>query len=171
MWEKIFFHDWASLGRTAIATTVTYIVLVALLRIAGQRVLAKWYAFDLIVTVALGSTFDVLAKEVTVAQSVVGFIMLILLQFSIAWLIVRKGKLRTIVNPPPALVVLHGQYCREAMIRHRVDEADVRAAIRSRGRSAVEQVDAVVLEPDGSFSVIAKLDRRSASAMIDVQGL
>lgn len=57
------------------------------------------------------------------------------------------------------------------MIRHRVDEADVRAAIRSRGRSAVEQVDAVVLEPDGSFSVIAKLDRRSASAMIDVQGL
>ena len=105
------------------------------------------------------------------AQSVVGFIMLILLQFSIAWLIVRKGKLRTIVNPPPALVVLHGQYCREAMVRHRVDEADGRAAIRSRGRSAVEQVDAVVLEPDGSFSVIAKLDRPSASAMIDVQRL
>jgi uncharacterized membrane protein YcaP (DUF421 family) len=70
MWEKIFFHDWASLGRTAFATTFTYIVLVALLRFAGQRVLAKWYAFDLIVTVALGSTFanGVLAKEVTLAQ-------------------------------------------------------------------------------------------------------
>jgi uncharacterized membrane protein YcaP (DUF421 family) len=31
--------------------------LIVLLRIAGQRTLAKWCAFDLIVTVALGSTF------------------------------------------------------------------------------------------------------------------
>lgn len=40
--------------RTAVSTTASYLILVFLLRIAGPRVLAKWYAFDLIVTVALG---------------------------------------------------------------------------------------------------------------------
>ena len=43
--------------RTAIGTAVTYVALVVLLRIAGPRTLAKWYAFDLIVAVAPGSTF------------------------------------------------------------------------------------------------------------------
>lgn len=53
----ILFQGWTPLLRTAIGTTVTYVALVVLLRIAGPRTLAKWYAFDLIVTVALGSTF------------------------------------------------------------------------------------------------------------------
>ncbi|MGY4235773.1 uncharacterized membrane protein YcaP (DUF421 family) [Bradyrhizobium sp. USDA 4449] len=34
-----------------------YVALVVLRRIAGPRTLAKWYAFDLIVRVALGSIF------------------------------------------------------------------------------------------------------------------
>jgi hypothetical protein len=60
----------------AIGTSATYFALVILLRVAGQRTLAKWYAFDFIVTVALGSTFanGVLSKEAAVAQSVLGFV-------------------------------------------------------------------------------------------------
>jgi uncharacterized membrane protein YcaP (DUF421 family) len=53
--QQIFFQGWDF--RTAIGTSATYIALIALLRIAGQRTLARWHAFDLIVTVALGSTF------------------------------------------------------------------------------------------------------------------
>ena len=52
-------------------TTVTYFCLIILLRFAGQRTLAKWYAFDLIVTVERGSTFanGVLSNSITVTQS------------------------------------------------------------------------------------------------------
>src|SRR3954470_22026221 len=69
MLEQMFFQGWEPLLRTAIGTTATYLALVVLLRVAGQRTLAKWYAFDLIVTVALGSTFanGVLSKDVTIA--------------------------------------------------------------------------------------------------------
>jgi hypothetical protein len=52
MLETIFFQGWQPLLRTAIGTTATYLGLVFLLRVAGQRTLAKWYAFDLILTVA-----------------------------------------------------------------------------------------------------------------------
>lgn len=73
------FQSWDQLLRTIAATAVTYLALIILLRIAGQRTLAKWYAFDLIVTVALGSTFanGVLSKDFTIAQALVGFVELI----------------------------------------------------------------------------------------------
>ncbi len=101
--RQILFHGWEPLLRTAIGTTVTYIALVILLRIAGQRTLAKWYAFDLIVTVALGSTFanSVLSDNISVAQSLVGFVILVGLQFMIAFAVVRWTHLRIIVNPRP----------------------------------------------------------------------
>jgi uncharacterized membrane protein YcaP (DUF421 family) len=112
------------------------------------RTLAKWYAFDLVVTVAFGSTFanGVLSKDVSIAQSVLGFTLLVALQFATAWIIVHKGSFRIVVNPPPALLVRNGQFQQDVM-RHRVDEVDVRAAVRGKGFAGLEQVGAVVLEP------------------------
>lgn len=153
MLEQIFFQGWQPLLRTAIGTSATYLALVVLLRIAGQRTLAKWYAFDLIVTVALGSTFanGVLSKDVAVAQSVVGFVILVGLQFVIAWTVVRWSPMRVIVNPRPTLVLHSGRFVDSAMRQHRVAEADVRAAVRRHGIAELESVGAVILEADGTF--------------------
>src|SRR3954451_5282315 len=117
MLQDVFFQGWEPLLRTAVGTTATYLALVVLLRWAGQRTLAKWIAFDLIVTVALGSTFanGVLSKDVSVAQAIVGFVILIELQFLIAWTVVHWSPLRLIVNPPPTLVLHHGRLVGDAM--------------------------------------------------------
>ena len=165
----IFFQGWAPLLRTAIGTTVTYLALVILLRVAGPRTLAKWYAFDLIVTVALGSTFanSVLCGNITVAQSLVGFVILIGLQFMIALSVAHWSGLRIIVNPQPALLLHQGKFLHETMRRQRVAEADVRAAIRHKGFDSIEDVGAVVLEADGTFSVIKEL-KSGPSAMADI---
>ena len=116
--------------RTAISTSASYLALIVLLRVAGQRTLAKWYAFDLIVTVALGSTFanTVLAKDITVAQAVVGFIILVGLQFVISWIVLHWSPMRQAVNSPPSLVLQDGEFRNDAMRSQRVAEADVRGA-------------------------------------------
>ncbi len=54
------------------------------------------------------------------------------------------------------------------MKRERVTEEEVRAALRSEGVSAVEEVEAVVLETESSFSVIMKPSGDSDSALADV---
>jgi uncharacterized membrane protein YcaP (DUF421 family) len=168
----IIFQGWAPLLRTAIGTTITYIALVVLLRLAGPRTLAKWYAFDLIVTVALGSTFanSVLSGDISVAQSLVGFVILIGLQFIIAFAVAHWSPLRVIVNPQPTLLVHQGELVREAMRSQRVAEADVRAAVRQHGIDRLEDVGAVVLEADGTFSVIRQLGSE-ASALADIPEL
>jgi len=171
--NNFFFHDWTELLRTAAGTTLTYVFLIFMLRIAGQRTLAKWYAFDLIVTVALGSTFanGILFKSISIAQALVDFVILVGLQFSIAWANVRVPHIRGVVNPPPKVALVNGEYRREMMKRNRVAEADVRSAARSHGESQVENIGAVILEPDGTFSVIKELIGSTMSALKDVEGL
>ncbi|MGY4513172.1 DUF421 domain-containing protein [Bradyrhizobium sp. USDA 3650] len=170
---QILFQGWTPLLRTAIGTTVTYVALVVLLRIAGPRTLAKWYAFDLIVTVALGSTFanSVLSGNISVAQSLVGFVILIGLQFIIAFAVAHWSQLRVVVNPQPTLLLHQGRFVHDAMRSQRVAEADVRAAVRQHGIDRVEDVGrAVVLEADGTFSVIRQV-RSDATALADIPEL
>ncbi|HBM44306.1 MAG TPA: DUF421 domain-containing protein, partial [Halomonas sp.] len=54
--EMVFFSGWESLARTLVVGLLAYTVLIVFLRISGNRTLSKMNAFDLIVTVALGST-------------------------------------------------------------------------------------------------------------------
>jgi uncharacterized membrane protein YcaP (DUF421 family) len=53
--DQMFFQIWAEILR-AIVGVLAYIVLILFLRISGKRTLAKLNAFELVVTVALGST-------------------------------------------------------------------------------------------------------------------
>ena len=172
MLQQIFFSGWEPLARTALSTVSAFVILIVLLRMAGPRVLAKWYAFDLIVTVALGSTFanNVLSRDTTVAQAAVGFIVLIGLQFVISWIVLRWSPARIIVNSQPTLIFHDGKFLDEPMRRQRVGEGDIRAAVRQHGQSCLEDIGAIILEADGTFSIIDKI-REPASALEDVPEL
>ncbi len=64
--KNIFFNSWESIYRTAIITVLAYVLLILLLRASGKRTLSKMNAFDLIVTIALGSNLAtvMLSKDV-----------------------------------------------------------------------------------------------------------
>jgi uncharacterized membrane protein YcaP (DUF421 family) len=79
----------------------------------------------------------------------------------------RWSPMRVVVNPQPRLVLLDGEFQNDTMRRQRVAEADVRTAVRQHGFAGLEQVGAVVLEADGTFSVVGKLSG-SRSALADV---
>lgn len=56
------------------------------------------------------------------------------------------------------------------MCRARVTEGELRAALRTQGIARLSDAGAVVLETDGSFSVIRELDEGSNSTLLDVSG-
>jgi hypothetical protein len=88
----MLFDSWAGLGRVLLVGTLAYAALVLLLRVSGKRTLTKLNAFDLVVTVALGSTLAtvLLSKSVALAEGVLALALLIGLQYAIAWLSVRS---------------------------------------------------------------------------------
>jgi uncharacterized membrane protein YcaP (DUF421 family) len=155
--EAIFFNGWSVLGRTLLIGVLAYVSLVFMLRVSGKRTLAKMNAFDLVVTVAIGSTLAtiVLSKSVALAEGLLALALLIGMQFAISWSSTRMPWLRRVVTGEPRLLLRDGTVLDEALRDARVTGEEVRAAVRSAGIGALGDVAAVVLETDGSFSVIA----------------
>ena len=168
--EKIFFNNWNDLLRVLIVGVLAYASLVGFLRVSGKRTLAKMNAFDLVVTVALGSTLAtiLLSKDVALAEGLVALVLLIGLQYGIAWLSTRSRQVESVVKSEPALLLHQGRFLPTAMQRERVTESEVRAAIRSAGIARSEDVAAVVLETDGTFSVIKSSPSAWPSGLKDV---
>ncbi len=166
----MFFDDWFGLLRVLIIGVFAYGALIFLLLASGKRTLSKWNAFDFVVTIALGSTFAtvIISKDVSFAEGVLALGLLIGLQFIITWLSVRFKWMEKLVKAEPTLLFDKGEFLTDAMKRQRVAEGEVRMAIRAKGIAAVEEVEAVVLETDGSFSVIKKSATDSRSALADV---
>jgi len=168
--EKIFFNNWFDLLRVLIVGVLAYASLVAFLRVSGKRTLAKMNAFDLVVTVALGSTLAtiLLSKDVALAEGLLALVLLIGLQFAVAWLSRRSRRVESLVKSEPSLLLHQGRFLPAAMRRERVTESEVQAAIRSKGIARVEEVAAVVLETDGTFSVIKTSPSPWPSSLSDV---
>ncbi|CAN5634407.1 DUF421 domain-containing protein [soil metagenome] len=166
----MFFDGWITLGRTALVGTLAYLSLVLLLRVSGKRTLSQMNAFDFIVTVALGSTLAtvLLSSSVSLARGVLAFAVLIFLQFIITWLSVRSPAVRNLIKAEPTLLVHKGAFLTGAMKQERVTQEEVRAALRAQGIAAVEEVEAVVLETESSFSVVMQPSGESDSALADV---
>lgn len=168
----VVFDGWAGIGRTVVAGVLGYLALVALLRVSGKRTLSKMNAFDLVVTVALGSTLAtiVLSNDVAVAEGVAAYTVLIAMQFVIAWLSVRFPAISRLVKSEPRLLVYQGRLLEAAMRRERVVEAEVLAALRQQGVASLATAAAVVLETDGRFTVISGRDLPAPGVLRDVAG-
>lgn len=156
----MFFNSWDGVWRTLVVGVLAYAALVFLLRVSGKRTLSKMNAFDLIVTVALGSTLAtiLLNKKVALVEGISAFFILIALQYLVAWLSIRSNGFKKLIKSDPKLIFYQGKYLKENIIKERVLEVEILQAARSSGINSMEQVEAVVLETDGSISVIKKSD-------------
>ncbi|WP_046861660.1 DUF421 domain-containing protein [Microvirga massiliensis] len=157
----MFFDTWSGLGRVLVVGTIAYVALVAILRVSGKRTLTKLNAFDLVVTVALGSTLAtvLLSKSVALADGVLALALLVFLQFAITWLSVRSSGFQALVKSEPTLIMHQGRFLDGAMRTQRITREEVMAALRSNGVADAAAIAAVVLETDGSIAVIRSADQ------------
>ena len=167
----MWFDSIDQLVRVVVAGSVAYVVLVAVLRVSGKRTLAKLNAFDLVVTVAFGSTLAtiLLSADVSIAEGVAALALLAVLQFVVALISSRLRFGRRVLTSRPTLLMTNGEYDDDAMRRHRMGPDEIRQAIRASGSGDIRSVAAVVLETDGSLSVIPADKFGDGSALTAVQ--
>ena len=168
-----FIESWESLAWTAFAAAAAYISLVVFLRISGKRTLSKLNAFDLVVTVALGSTLAsvITSDRLPLANGLLALALLIFLQYAVAWANLRAGWFRRVVKSDPTLLVYRGALLEDALRRSRVGRDEILSAARGAGVRRLGELAAVVLEPDGSLSVIAgERPLTEDSTLQDVRG-
>lgn len=158
MSEPIFFDSWQGLLRVLIVGIAAYAALIVMLRGSGKRTLSKMNAFDLIVTVALGSTLAtvLLSNSVPLLEGVLALALLVYLQYAITWLSVRSERFQNLIKAEPTLLVHEGRYLDAALRQQRVTREEIGAALRQSGKTDIAAVTSVVLETDGSMTVIPR---------------
>ncbi len=154
----MFWSNSSDLLRVLILTPLAYAALIVILRISGKRMLSQMSEFDFVVTVAIGSTLAtiVLSKDVVLVEGLAALAMLILLQYLIAWLGARSQRVLNVVQSEPTLLFFQGRFLRRALHAENVSEDAVRAAMRAEGFPREDLVEAVVLEANGSLSVLPR---------------
>lgn len=144
------------LMRVLLVTPVCYLAAVIAIRASGKRSLAKLNAFDLVVTVALGSVLAsiVTSSELSVVTGLVGFALLLVMQVLISAWTAHHTDHDGMVRAEPTLLVRDGELLTDAIRQARLTPFEVFQAIRSSGQGGLDTVAAACLESDGTISVI-----------------
>ena len=157
-WGEMFFQNPQGIIRTLIVGALAYVALVLFLRLSGKRTLAKLNAFDLVVTVALGSTLSaiLLQESIALAEGLTALALLIGAQYLVTYLSVRSSRFAGMVRSEPSLLAKDGAFCQGTMHRQRITRDEALSAIRAQGGRDVDGVEFLVLESDGTISVKLK---------------
>lgn len=157
---------WTDIGLTIVvsvaATVVIYLVLFTLVRVLGARTLANLSTFDFACMIAVGAVVGrtaVLAHP-NLLTGIVALVTLFTLQGVFGFLRARErgGHL---VNPRPVVVVRDGLIDVASMRRVRITEDELRLAVRRAGLPGLAAVGLVVLEQNGTLSVVRAGEREA----------
>lgn len=168
----MWFDSWPEILRVLIVGSVSYTAVVALLRASGKRTLGQLNAFDFIVTVAFGSTLAtiLLNSDVAFLEGLTALVLLVGLQFVIAWTSAHIPGARSAVTSRPVSLVVSGELQHAQLRRNRLSESEVLQAVRAAGFGDLAGIAAVVLETNGTISVLPTNKLGSGSALHGVPG-
>jgi len=163
----IYFHGWSSVLRVVLMSGLTYVLVIALLRIFGSQALAKMSAYDLVVTITLGSLVAniALTSSFSISDGLAAILTFLILQELTRRLQKRFTRVHHFVRERPRLLVWDGRFIGENLEHNQVTEDEVRAAVRRTGLLSMTQVQGVVLENDGEWSVIPRSEAPDLSAL------
>jgi uncharacterized membrane protein YcaP (DUF421 family) len=162
-----FFNGWAHLLRAVLSAAGIYIVIIAAIRIFGQKSLAKMSGYDMIVTVALGSLVAALplTTSVSLADAVAAAVTFLTLQQITRYFQARYRRVHTLVRERPLLLLWNGRLLEDRMLDSDISADEVRAAVRRSGILSLKQVRAAILENDGEWSIIPQSHAPDISAL------
>lgn len=155
----MLWNSWESVLKILTVGVTSYAGLLLILRVSGKRTLSKLNAFDLIVTVTVGSMLatTILSPDVSLIGGLTAIGLLVSLQLGVTFLSVRVPPFKRFVKASPTLLVENGSMLNDALRREGVTRGEVLQAVRSAGRASLHGIY-VVLETNGEVSVVDGTD-------------
>ena len=154
--EQLLNLDPLSLGVVVLRTVTVYLVLLALLRIAGKRELGQMTPFDLVVLLVISNAVQnaMVGPDTSLTAGLLAAFTLVALNWLVDRFVLRSAWLRQRAIGTPTLLVHEGQFIRDNLRREGIVEDEVLQALREHGVDDVADVKLAVLEVDGTISVI-----------------
>ena len=150
-----------------IATRVlfAYVVLLALMRFSGKRVVSEAGARDFVVALIIGDLIDDLMwAEISAAEFTAATGGIVLMGLVVALAAYASPAAATVLEGRPRLVLRDGMPVRSGMRAERLNEKELAALLRGQGfeRERWAEVDRAWLEINGELSVAPRDESRPA---------
>jgi len=156
--DHFLFNGWAPLIHIAIVGLVGYVTLILFLRLSGKRTLSRMNAYDMVMTMALGSvlTKAMLTKEQSVAETVFAISILIFFQYAVSFAAYHWRWAAFLAAPSPTVLFHDGRFLQAALKKERVRQSEVEDTVKEKGLADMKMVDTVILAANGELSVLVK---------------
>ena len=155
-----WFTGWDSFGDVLLSAFLFYFLIVILVRLIGKRTTAQLNNFDWIINITVGSlaASGILLDKVPALNAAGAIIVIALLQFVLTWLAVRSDFVTKLIKASPTMLTHKGNVLRESMLGSRISQAELYSVLRAHGITDVKDANWVILESDGSMTVLPRSD-------------
>jgi uncharacterized membrane protein YcaP (DUF421 family) len=168
--HRLLFGDASPLflAEVALRAAITYVGVVAVMRTLGARVAGQFTLFEISVSVVIAAAIGVPLQSgdrgILPAMVLVG--VLLLLQRLLAEVGVRHRRVQTLVSGDVALLVSAGSLQLDAMRANAISRETIFSRLRGAGVLNLGAIEALYLEPSGSFSMLRKHTPRPGMSLV-----
>jgi uncharacterized membrane protein YcaP (DUF421 family) len=150
-------HLGISPAEKAIRTAAVYLVLVLLLHLSGKRQLAQLNSFDLVVLLLLSNVVQnaIIGNDDSLLGGLLGAVILLAVNFALVRFAFMSPRFGKAVQGGPTTVFDNGELDEQALRREAITREELVAALRRQGLE-LDDVERVVLEPEGTFNATPK---------------
>jgi len=171
-WSNMFMLDPANVtwAEKILRPMIVYISLIVLLRVVGKRELAQLNPLDLVVILSLSNTVQnaIIGNDTSLVGGIVGAGALLLINSVVAYVKYRWPKLETITEGKPVTLIENGKVDEKILKSELMTESDLDIIAHENGFDNADEIDRLVLDPNGSFLVDGKDEIKDAKFKRDV---
>ena len=141
----------------AVRTAGVYVALVVLLHLSGKRQLANLNSFDLVVLLLLSNVVQnaVIGDDTSLLGGLLGAVLLLIFNFALVRFAFMSPTFGKAIQGGGTVVLDNGRVEEHALRRLAITKEELVAALRRQGME-LDDVERVVLEPEGTFNATPK---------------
>jgi len=145
--------------------SVVYMFLLVLLRLTGKRQVGQLAPFDLVLLLVLSNAVQnsMNAGDNSLVGGLISAATLVGLNYGIGYATFRNKRLEALIEGQPEIIIHNGRVYEDAMKRAQLTHHELNAALRRAGCACPEDVQAALLENNGSISVVPRQRSEPAS--------
>src|SRR5262245_4045147 len=142
-------------------SAIVYTFLIVLLRLTGKRQIGQLAPFDLVLLLVLSNAVQnsMNGGDNSLIGGLVSAATLVALNYGIGHATFRSKRLEALIEGRPQVIIHNGRVFEDVRQRAKLTHHELTAALRRAGCSCPEEVQAAILENNGSISVVMRSPR------------
>ncbi len=141
-----------------------YLFTLAAIRLMGKRQLGQLQPFEFVLILIISEIASLAMQSNTLPLmvSLIPILTLMLLEIVISLLNLKSPSFRRLICGKPEIVMTNGLLQQKQMRRLRLNINDITELCRNQGYFDITELDTIVMETDGQFSIFPKTAKRNA---------